>query len=204
MERKQLAVPRSGSIVACCAFFTLALGVGWARSPTTKNVSLSLNQAPIRQALTQLFQQVGLNYSLDSGLQGNVTASLRDVPFSVGLDSILRANRPQLTYQVRDGVYEIHPRPGYQSGTYRSAENGSRLVTSSRSVPSSKPMMSARIPLNYSNAALLMQYALGGGVEIPATVPGQKPAGVHGQGRVPSNNRNIGGYRGYPRTGYRQ
>jgi hypothetical protein len=55
--------------------------------------------------LKQLFDSVGVSYTLDPNVQGTVTVSLTDVPFTVALDNILRPLN--LTYRVENGVYFV-------------------------------------------------------------------------------------------------
>ncbi|MER3602816.1 MAG: hypothetical protein C4298_02655, partial [Thermus sp.] len=55
-----------------------------------KRVTVKYDQADIRYVLKQLFDSVGANYSLAPEVQGTVTVSLTDVPFSVALDAVLR------------------------------------------------------------------------------------------------------------------
>lgn len=73
-----------------------------------KRVDLKLEQAGVRQALKQLFDSVGVSYNIDSAVDGEVTVSLRDVPFRVALDNVLKA--VNAVYRVESGVFQIVPR----------------------------------------------------------------------------------------------
>ncbi|MFQ3611723.1 MAG: hypothetical protein SNJ72_09565 [Fimbriimonadales bacterium] len=73
-----------------------------------KRVTVKYDQADVRFVLKQLFENAGANYSLDPNVQGTVTVSLTDVPFTVALDAILR--QLNLTYRLENGVYYILPR----------------------------------------------------------------------------------------------
>lgn len=80
-------------------------------SNTTK-VSVQFDNADIRYALKQLFQSAGVNFTLDSSVEGRVTASLTDVSFKAALESILKSSASivKLTYRVEGGIYNIAPK----------------------------------------------------------------------------------------------
>lgn len=67
--------------------------------------SLELDQADVRDALKMLFRTVNLNYTIASDVQGQVTVSLRNVPFETALRNIL--NQVDATYRREGGVYNI-------------------------------------------------------------------------------------------------
>ena len=69
--------------------------------PTQRRVTVKYDQADVRFVLKQLFDSVGVSYTLDPNVQGTVTVSLTDVPFTVALDNILRPLN--LTYRVENG-----------------------------------------------------------------------------------------------------
>ncbi len=75
-------------------------------------VSLHLENADIRHALKLLFDSVGVNYVLDQGVQGLVTASLENVRFRVALENLLKSVQSQmpLTYSVEEGIYHVRVR----------------------------------------------------------------------------------------------
>jgi hypothetical protein len=77
---------------------------------TIPNVSLDLRDAPIRQALEQLFKNGGAQYVLDPNIQGFVTLNVRDQPFESALRLLLRSANPPLTYTRENGVYLVRPR----------------------------------------------------------------------------------------------
>jgi type II secretory pathway component GspD/PulD (secretin) len=76
-------------------------------------VTLNFEARDIRKALKQLFESSGLSYSLDPKVHGNVTTSLREVPFRAALDTVLRSGNPDqpLTYRMENGIYSIAPKP---------------------------------------------------------------------------------------------
>ncbi|GIV06604.1 MAG: hypothetical protein KatS3mg016_2179 [Fimbriimonadales bacterium] len=78
---------------------------GGQQDPTQRRVTVKYEQADVRFVLKQLFDSVGVNYTLDPNVQGTVTVSLTDVPFTVALDNILRPLN--LTYRVENGVYYV-------------------------------------------------------------------------------------------------
>jgi hypothetical protein len=73
-------------------------------------VSLDLRDAPIRQALEQLFQTVKADFQIDNGVAGFVTLKITDQPFENALKLILRGSLIPLTYSVEGGVYIVKPR----------------------------------------------------------------------------------------------
>lgn len=179
MVSQRYALTIAKLVAVGCLLWTLGAESAWSQD-ATKNVSISFNQAPVRQAFTELFQQVGLNYSLDPSIQGTVTASLKDIPFTVALDSLLKAARPQLTYMVRDDVYDIHPRVSNPISQNRSSTGLTPPVPSATG-------STVRIPLDYANAGLLMQL-LGGGLHAP------QPNPPSNQRYGSNNNRGRSGY----------
>ncbi len=78
---------------------------GGQTDPTQRRVTVKYEQADVRFVLKQLFDSVGVSYTLDPNVQGTVTVSLTDVPFTVALDNILRPLN--LTYRVENGVYFV-------------------------------------------------------------------------------------------------
>ena len=78
----------------------------------SQTITIELNNADIRSALQILFKSEGLNFSLDENVKGTVNVSLRDVPFKVALESILRSTDSSnpLTYTIEDGVYFVRPK----------------------------------------------------------------------------------------------
>ncbi|MFQ3609854.1 MAG: hypothetical protein SNJ72_00015 [Fimbriimonadales bacterium] len=91
--------------VLMCGTLALASAQGGGQDLSQRRVTVKYDQADIRFVLKQLFDSVGANYSLDPNVQGNVTVSLTDVPFTVALDAILR--QLDLTYRIESGVYYV-------------------------------------------------------------------------------------------------
>ena len=127
---------------------------GGGQDPTQRRVTVKYEQADVRFVLKQLFDSVGVSYTLDPNVQGTVTVSLTDVPFTVALDSILRPLN--LTYRVENGVYYVTVRqpeeaPLPQADTM-APEEGIRLN------------LPEKIQLNYASPTLIA--ALLGGTLI--------------------------------------
>lgn len=84
------------------------------RSPVVglyQPVSVNYDKADIRQALKQLFDSTGANYTIDPSVEkGLVTASLERVPLHYALETILRASPIPLTYRFESGIYNILPK----------------------------------------------------------------------------------------------
>lgn len=74
-------------------------------------MSARINMANIRSALKAFFTSLGLNYTLDAAVQGDISIGLKNVNPRTVLEAILRSG-PQaapLTYRVEDRVYIICP-----------------------------------------------------------------------------------------------
>ena len=101
---------------------SIVLGVGFALGslPMAANaqqdkplppITLDLRDAPIRQALEQLFGAAKVDFTIDNNVAGFVTLKITDQPFENALKLILRASPVPLTYANEGGVYIIKPRP---------------------------------------------------------------------------------------------
>jgi len=102
MMKIQLVLAAIAVLMAAQASPLLAQQGG---DPTQRRVTVKYDQADVRFVLKQLFDSVGVSYTLDPNVQGTVTVSLTDVPFTVALDNILRPLN--LTYRVENGVYFV-------------------------------------------------------------------------------------------------
>lgn len=139
-------------------------------SMPTKEVNITLNEAPVRTALDTLFKSAGLNYTIDPSVTGLVTVSLRAIPFDVALRSILRSAEPPLAFTVEDGVYNIHPRVetidiqnagDTETPTTPAATTDTTTDTTADDQSTATQVVPLR--LEYANAQLILRYALGGG-----------------------------------------
>ncbi|MDX1931956.1 MAG: hypothetical protein SFU56_05065, partial [Capsulimonadales bacterium] len=70
-------------------------------------VTLDLRDAPIREALEQLFKSAKVDYSIDPGVAGFVTLKITEQPFENALRLILRSAQYPLTYTRESGVYVV-------------------------------------------------------------------------------------------------
>jgi len=106
----------SGTSVALRSFVVIAVGIAalaLTGAPTraqeselpTKNVTLTLDNAPIDSVLKILFKNTGISVSIPTTVAGFVTVDLHNVPFDAALRTVLRAVTPPLTYTVEDGIY---------------------------------------------------------------------------------------------------
>jgi type II secretory pathway component GspD/PulD (secretin) len=80
-------------------------------SAQNQQVDLKLDNVDIKAALKSLFQQTGLNYTIENDVKGTVTANFTGVPFRNALDMLIRSANDRLTYRVEAGVYRIQLRP---------------------------------------------------------------------------------------------
>ncbi len=72
------------------------------------SLSFKADHVPLRRALQLLFEQTGVNYALDPTVgEENVIASLKEVPFQVVLETLLRQSRSPLTYRVANNVIQV-------------------------------------------------------------------------------------------------
>lgn len=69
-------------------------------------VNLSCKDADIRDVLRGLAIQYGINIIPDNNVNGNVTIHLQNVPFEIGLQTLLETNG--FEYEKSNGVYLVH------------------------------------------------------------------------------------------------
>src|SRR3569833_258532 len=87
-------------------------------SPRPRIATLNLEQAPLRNALETIFSAAGVQYTVAPNiLNVRVSVKLRDVPWDVALDLVVRQAAiavPGLGYSKVGDVYavEIRPKPG--------------------------------------------------------------------------------------------
>jgi type II secretory pathway component GspD/PulD (secretin) len=73
-------------------------------------ITLDLRDAPVRQALEQLFNNAKVDFSIANEVQGFVTLKITDQPFENALRLILRSSSIPLTFVRESGVYIVKPR----------------------------------------------------------------------------------------------
>jgi len=154
--------------------------------PTQRRVTLKYEQADVRFVLKQLFDSVGVSYTLDPNVQGTVTVSLNDVPFTVALDNILRPLN--LTYRVENGVYFVTVRqpeetPIAPAVDTTAPEEGVRLN------------LPEKVQLNYANPYLIA--ALLGGSVIGYAQYELQSGGMGGLGGFGGFGGGLGGFGGF-------
>ena len=98
-------------------------------------ISLDVESASLYDALKLVFTQVKCNFTLDQSLKGlTVTAHLTDVPFKIGLETLLKSTSTPLTYRVESAVYSVvrkqdEPAIVLDPVTTRARVNGSAVKT---------------------------------------------------------------------------
>ncbi len=76
-----------------------------------KKVSLTVESADLFYALKLLFAQINAQYVLDSSLRGQlVTVTLKDQPFRIALETLLKSANLPLTYTFENNIYSIIPK----------------------------------------------------------------------------------------------
>jgi hypothetical protein len=74
-------------------------------------VTLDLRDAPVREALEQLFKNAKVQYVIDPAVQGYISSlNIKDQPFRNALNLIVRTASPPLSYSVENAIYIVRPR----------------------------------------------------------------------------------------------
>lgn len=96
---------------AACMLLVGAVSPMLAAQPASNgNVNLELKDTDVKSAIEVLFRNTGKNYSIDSSVQGTISAlSIQDVPFDSALRSLTKS--AGLIYRVDGGVYIISAKP---------------------------------------------------------------------------------------------
>ena len=72
------------------------------------NISIELNDSPIRTSLEMLFKQANIqNYVIDNNVAGFVSLRITDQPFELALKLVMRGASEPLTYIKENGVYIV-------------------------------------------------------------------------------------------------
>ena len=171
-------------------------GSGGSQDISNKKVTLNLQNADIRSALTLLFNTVGANFSIASDVRGSVTVSLNDVPFQTALESILRASSMMpLTYRIENGVYTISPKQEDNTNTYAPTQQANTSTSSSTTTPS-LPKRFTKIPVNFADAGEIA-LLLGGTPIISYYYNTAGMLGMNSMGGGYGNGFGGGGFGGY-------
>ncbi len=104
------AVLVSGVGIALLAPGVTCVAHAQAAGDTLPPVSLDLRDAPVRQALEQIFNSARAQYSIDPTVSGFVNLRIADQPFENALRLIMRSSTTPLTYTKENGVYIVRPR----------------------------------------------------------------------------------------------
>ena len=76
-----------------------------------QNISVDLNDAPVRTTLEMMFKQAGIkNYVIENSVAGFVTMKLEDQPFENSLKLVMRAATVPLTYTKENDVWIVKQR----------------------------------------------------------------------------------------------
>ena len=76
-----------------------------------QNISVDLNDAPVRTTLEMMFKQAGIkNYVIENSVAGFVTMKLEDQPFENSLKLVMRAATIPLTYTKENDVWIVKQR----------------------------------------------------------------------------------------------
>jgi type II secretory pathway component GspD/PulD (secretin) len=73
--------------------------------PQGNPVSCEFKRAGIRVVLESLFKQVGMSFTMQKGIAGDISVRLKGVKFGTALMEVLRSS--YLTYRIEGGVFEI-------------------------------------------------------------------------------------------------
>lgn len=104
--KRSILVGMAVMLIAFCAFAASAQD-----DSGLNRITLELKDTPVQQALETLFRGTGLNYVVDTSVQGNVSSvSLRDVSFDVALKMLLKSVDPPLVFRKDGDVYLVSVR----------------------------------------------------------------------------------------------
>jgi hypothetical protein len=82
-----------------------------ALAQNSSNISLELNDSPIRYSLEMLFKQAEIkNYVIENDVSGFVSMKITDQPFDIALKLIMRGATKPLTYLKENNIYIVKVR----------------------------------------------------------------------------------------------
>jgi len=158
-------------------------------------VSLDLRDAPVRQALEQLFRNAGKNYSIDSNIQGYVTLKVTDQPFDTALRLLMRSSNPPLTYDPTNGIYQVRQRAvpsPYGDGMAPPSAPPSMTPEGGTPGTTTKPgVLRKMAPLIYQDSAALA--VMFGGSVLPVEFGRNSNSNGGGNSLGGGTNGNFGG-----------
>jgi hypothetical protein len=178
--------------------------VSAAKKPATKTVrihgsraklvTMELRNAPVRDAIQQLFLQAKVDYMLDPNIVGTTTLKVTNVPFETALRLLIDASDVPIYVTQDSGVYDIRARA-------MRVRNRSDIRTASYVPPVPQPE-----PMGGPAGTPVVGYAPGVAEGLPAGVgygaPGAPAVGVPFGGPAVNFNPYVGwggwGGWGYP------
>jgi type II secretory pathway component GspD/PulD (secretin) len=141
-------------VINCRLFFTIsasvlfAIGAFAVEDPRDQNIPyLNLNNVDVRDAISSLFRNTEVSYSVDGSVQGSVTIRLENQPFESVLRNML--NQVNATYRVQDGLYEIIARKKPTPPSFAPPANAAEEVPAGENI--------RRIPINCADPALIVK-----------------------------------------------
>ena len=153
-------------------------------------ISLDLRDAPIRQALEQLFSSAGVQFSIDNSVAGFVTLKIVDQPFDNALRVLLRSSSQPLTYTKENDVYFIKPRVIDTMAGLNTAPPDAPNALGAED-PNADNSRFEQIPLMYADAYDLNRVL--GGITLLPTFVRESGGGGGGGGQGGGQGGGLGG-----------
>ncbi len=187
-------------LLAVCLAATA--GAAWAQQNTgsDKNISINLQDTPVRTAVDMIYREAGLNYAFEGSIGGTVNVSLTDVPFDQALQVILRS--AGLTMRRENNTYMIGPKKDVETVAQTSQD-----LVSADDTEITRDTSLEKITINYADVMEIgsifgSQYGGGGG--YGGYGGGMMGGGYGGGGRFGGGGYGSGGYGsgGYGSGGY--
>ena len=167
------------ALVACAGVPILAAD---APPANVSNVNIDLRDTDVKSAIEALFRGTGKNYSIDSNVQGTISAlSIKDVPFDTALKSL--AKSAGLVYRQDAGVYIISLKPPIIQ-TPPLSDPGSQMAALDQTTDEPE-LKIEKIPLNNTSAS-----------EILSILRGNNNDRTYGGYGMMGNGNGYGGYSG--------
>lgn len=164
--------------------------------PTLPDISLDLRDAPLRQALEQVFQAAKVDFSIDPSVSGFVTLKLTDQPFESALRLVMRGATTPLSYTREGNVYIVKPRVSFEMSPPYTPLPAELTVA-----PAPRSLQIEQIALIYLDPYDLQQIlpiqfvptgSRGNGAGMGGAVPGNGPTAA-GSGPAAAGGNILGG-----------
>ena len=183
---------RFGKLIAALVLGAVCSGVIAPRAyaqndPRDTKITLSLNDADVREALKMLFKSVNAQYSIAPEVQGTVVVDLKEIPFETALRNIL--DQVKATYRIETGIYVIVMRE----------EIGARPETTEPTPTAAAKKPLRRFKLMHADPLLILMLLTGtldpyGQPEYSALNKAGGGNGQNGNGQNGYGNNGNGGY----------